>query len=458
MATQNVSSTSRVHQTLSASISADSGRSKRARTKHACDECRRSQKKCDGEKPLCRRCHLNGTQCTYTPHKSRSQCVCAGQSADDVRLDAPVPDVFIFPNNPSLSSSFIWPTTSSPNQSPSRTESGLDTPSPAHLNQDEIFEAVQSSGFPSAVTPSQTQHNYSSPKLQRNTHLYSQRSYSVPNFSRASAATACHRTTSFSPSVAPSSLPHYPVERVSMTSSAHATHTAHHANIDLGSSPAGAYNEPLLPLHAPDDIDSVSIFDFAPQHVLDMELGHRLSAVFSSESSSFPRQTQQPYRFQQAHLDHRARDSFDLPSATSSVDMDLSSNSNPDFIASQVPVGPENTATTMMPFTQASLLDTRASSQNFRFEQNAQSRHDGRVGYLRPRIHASEISPSFAESRSSEGMPLNLSPPHFSQSPSPWPGASELQTITSPPSRNCPSSAYPSPNAYDALEYYDWSQ
>ncbi|TDL16940.1 hypothetical protein BD410DRAFT_844027 [Rickenella mellea] len=73
---------------------------KRPRTKHACDECRRSQKKCDGERPVCHRCSLNGTKCTYTPHKSRGQCECAGhKGAEGPQHDGPVADVYIFPSS-----------------------------------------------------------------------------------------------------------------------------------------------------------------------------------------------------------------------------------------------------------------------------------------------------------------------------------------------------------------------
>ena len=50
---------------------------------------------CDGDKPLCRRCYLNGTHCTYTPHKSRNQCPCAGQG-EETRGESSVPDVFVF--------------------------------------------------------------------------------------------------------------------------------------------------------------------------------------------------------------------------------------------------------------------------------------------------------------------------------------------------------------------------
>lgn len=112
MAAQNLSSPS-VSSRQSTSA-ADSVRAKKARTKHACDECRRSQKKvqqcykyrrkrerfmnlsfssqCDGEQ-VCYRCRSNGTQCVYTPHKSRNSCACVDQN--ESHLNSFVPDVHI---------------------------------------------------------------------------------------------------------------------------------------------------------------------------------------------------------------------------------------------------------------------------------------------------------------------------------------------------------------------------
>ncbi|KAE8548937.1 hypothetical protein EYB25_009320 [Talaromyces marneffei] len=41
----------------------------RARTKHACEACRRRRIKCDGARPVCQGCHVAGTQCVYADHK-----------------------------------------------------------------------------------------------------------------------------------------------------------------------------------------------------------------------------------------------------------------------------------------------------------------------------------------------------------------------------------------------------
>ncbi|EED12135.1 conserved hypothetical protein [Talaromyces stipitatus ATCC 10500] len=41
----------------------------RARTKHACEACRRRRIKCDGARPVCQGCAAVGTQCSYADHK-----------------------------------------------------------------------------------------------------------------------------------------------------------------------------------------------------------------------------------------------------------------------------------------------------------------------------------------------------------------------------------------------------
>jgi hypothetical protein len=41
----------------------------RARTKHACEACRRRRIKCDGVRPVCSGCSVAGTDCLYADHK-----------------------------------------------------------------------------------------------------------------------------------------------------------------------------------------------------------------------------------------------------------------------------------------------------------------------------------------------------------------------------------------------------
>lgn len=41
----------------------------RARTKHACEACRKRRIKCDGARPLCQGCSVAGVECSYADHK-----------------------------------------------------------------------------------------------------------------------------------------------------------------------------------------------------------------------------------------------------------------------------------------------------------------------------------------------------------------------------------------------------
>lgn len=50
-------------------VSHRSGPLIRARTKHACEACRRRRIKCDGARPVCQGCSAAGTQCSYADHK-----------------------------------------------------------------------------------------------------------------------------------------------------------------------------------------------------------------------------------------------------------------------------------------------------------------------------------------------------------------------------------------------------
>jgi hypothetical protein len=50
-------------------VSHRSGPLIRARTKHACEACRKRRIKCDGARPLCQGCSVAGVECSYADHK-----------------------------------------------------------------------------------------------------------------------------------------------------------------------------------------------------------------------------------------------------------------------------------------------------------------------------------------------------------------------------------------------------
>jgi hypothetical protein len=50
-------------------VSHRSGPLMRARTKHACEACRKRRIKCDGVRPVCSGCSVAGTECLYADHK-----------------------------------------------------------------------------------------------------------------------------------------------------------------------------------------------------------------------------------------------------------------------------------------------------------------------------------------------------------------------------------------------------
>ncbi|KAL5483015.1 hypothetical protein ACEPAI_8244 [Sanghuangporus weigelae] len=183
----------------------DPGRVKRARTKHACDECRRSQKKCDGDKPLCRRCYLNGTHCTYTPHKSRNQCLCTGQG-EEIRGDSSVPDVFVFADH-SQSSFHTWSAADSPNQSPGVSDSLPQTPPPTNLSQDDRFGTVQNAVLQLPEIPYESEIVLSSETIHCGRNIYNHRSYSLPSFLSASSISTSPQATEYSSHAASGSLP-----------------------------------------------------------------------------------------------------------------------------------------------------------------------------------------------------------------------------------------------------------
>ncbi|KAL5504477.1 hypothetical protein ACEPAH_7138 [Sanghuangporus vaninii] len=183
----------------------DPGRAKRARTKHACDECRRSQKKCDGDKPLCRRCYLNGTHCTYTPHKGRNQCLCTDQG-EETRGDSSVPDAFVFADQ-SQSSFHTWSATVSPSQSPAVSDSLLQTPPLTNLSQDDRFGMVQNAVLQLPEIPYESEIVLSSETIYCGRNIYNHRSYSLPSFLSASSISTSPQATEYSSHAGSGSLP-----------------------------------------------------------------------------------------------------------------------------------------------------------------------------------------------------------------------------------------------------------
>ncbi|KAI5115955.1 hypothetical protein M0805_004480 [Coniferiporia weirii] len=460
-----MSSTSRVRQASSTS-SADTGKSKRARTKHACDECRRSQKKCDGDKPLCRRCYLNGTQCTYTPHKSRSQCACTGQG-DEVHRDALVPDVFIFPDT-SLSSFHTWSTTSSPNQSPSTSGSGLDTPSPTYLTHEESLGAAQSTDYLSGATVNQAQLENLPPPLQRGSHLYNQRSRSVPNVSRIDSVPPPYRTTSFSSVLAPSSPPHYPFDQVTTMlgpSSAPSAYACQQPSQHLDTSSQTTHNALLLSHYMQLDVGPASMYDFGTQynqHVrgVDPEIGRHQPSFFSDGTPSFSPAARQSYDGQH-QFDQHSQDGYDVSTTTPPMDLDFHANPTSNFSAIQRAVDSEAIGAAAIPQVQTSRAGVNVSSQQLhieqqfaQFEHTAHGHQDEHIEYPYTQLRATDLGPAAAgESGAQSSMHLHLPPSHFQQAQ--W-GNAEL--VATSPASGSPSSAYPSPTAFGSFEFYDWAQ
>ena len=293
---------------VSAAAAGSSGKAKRPRTKHACDECRRSQKKvrahrsasrvffalfanpssngqCDGEKPLCRRCYINGTQCTYTPHKNRSSCVCTGP--DDVRADGPIPDVFIFPSGmyqsclkclykrrclkfdtASPTSFYTWSSSNSPNQSPST--SGSEIPSPTYLTMDDKVKAEslaaghgdQQTSQPHLHLGDQAQTQILSTGFSpRSIYTHSRRSCSAPNVSTGATLSSSPCPIFIATPAHSSDLPHYQLD--SAPSTPYGSVSSSNSGFS-DSSPSSTYSDLLTPhgFHIHDGASTTSL-DFA---------------------------------------------------------------------------------------------------------------------------------------------------------------------------------------------------
>jgi len=117
-----------------------SGHPRRARTKHACDECRRSQKRCDGQKPFCGRCEAGGTSCSYTPHKARNQCASGltDQGAKDGHYEPQVfEDIYLTQESDSESLDYEASQSSVSSREQSPVEGEIFTPSPTAGSHDE---------------------------------------------------------------------------------------------------------------------------------------------------------------------------------------------------------------------------------------------------------------------------------------------------------------------------------
>ncbi|THH09077.1 hypothetical protein EW145_g2264 [Phellinidium pouzarii] len=435
MAAQSVSSTSRVHQSSSAS-SADPGKLKRARTKHACDECRRSQKK-------------SIDACTYTPHKSRSQCACTGQN-DDARRDALVPDVFIFPDT-SLSSFHTWSAASSPDQSPTTSGSGLDTPSTTYLTHSERHEAARSVIFQSSTTASQTGQLENLPP--RGSQLYSQRSRSVPNVSRINNASSPYRTTSFSSTfTSPTPLQH-PLDQVAAMlepNSVSSSHICQQASQQLDCPSPATHNEPMLSHHMQLDVTPDSVLDYVhqyDQHEPNMGIGHRQVPFFNNEAPSFLPAMQQPYNVHNQFYQH-SRNGYDFPTTTS-MDLDLQPSPTSSFFALSHTVDSETVEAHQ---DQASQIGVNTTPQQLHIDQFTQFVHTAHArqdSYTQ--LRASELEPASMDGRHAHDMHLHLPPSRFPQTQ--W-----RNEFSVSPASGSPSSAYPSPAAYGNFEFYDWAQ
>ncbi|KLO16222.1 hypothetical protein SCHPADRAFT_938120 [Schizopora paradoxa] len=259
MAAQNSTSLSSAYARSHASRT---DKPKRARTKHACDECRRSQKRCDGQKPLCARCKANGTTCSYTPHKARNQCVCTGPDVREGHHHEPA-DVIVFNPDPIGSAAFHTGAFSTLNSSPEQlpAQAGLLTPSPTFATHDETQDLAfysagqQSNGYsmpaaqqfmPALQQPHQQFHNtHMQVHVQRN-QMYSHRSHSVPNVSTTHTPVA--HAPFISPPVISTTLPKYSFDQSPTSESFSSPYTAQDPYFQqhLDDSPASLYDN-LMP-------------------------------------------------------------------------------------------------------------------------------------------------------------------------------------------------------------------
>ncbi|KAL5512476.1 hypothetical protein ACEPAG_3129 [Sanghuangporus baumii] len=277
-------------QTLKSS-STDPGRGKRARTKHACDECRRSQKKCDGDKPLCRRCYLNGTYCTYTPHKSRNQCLCTGQG-EEIRRDSSVPDVFVFADH-SQSSFHTWSAADSPNQSPGVSDSLLQTPPPTSLSQDDRFGTAQNAVLQLPEIPYESEIVLSSETIHCGRNIYNHRSYSLPSFLSASSISTSPQATEYSSHAASGSLPDKLAKEGATLAEAKLVHPGYSSALDSEGNFGAAYlsSHCDITLHTQEvsqrSVGSGTLLDVSAAHhgqqVPEMHLNQRQGSVHTPD-------------------------------------------------------------------------------------------------------------------------------------------------------------------------------
>ncbi|EJD08338.1 uncharacterized protein FOMMEDRAFT_144289 [Fomitiporia mediterranea MF3/22] len=466
MAAQSVSSASGSPHHSSTASSVDSVKSKRARTKHACDECRRSQKKCDGDKPLCRRCYLNGTRCTYTPHKSRSQCACIGQS-EETHPETFTPDVYIFPDS-SLGSFHTWSATSSPDQSPSASGSVLETSSPTNLGQDNRFGTAQNAVIEHKATAYGSPKNMtSSNSIRRGRHLYSHRSYSLPSFLNTSSIYSSPHATEFSTYPLSASLPHdlarqMPgMQEIGVMSSAH---SALQVEQDIDLVALSTYDQFRLRHTQFTQGSAAPTCTYSASSLHDQETSARLDQgqlrLLNAEGSIQLRE-QQLYEMQQYAVDQCSQNSFTANPVSFPADY-ASSLDQPAHEYSSWPEQVHTRNVAPVPSHTRTSHEVPSAPQHIEYDDIGNAGHfifgqpSATPGHFvsSTQLNGHDLTdlPSPAVDRRTNGtMLLHLPSPRFSHVH--WTN----EPVSPPLSGSYPCSVNPSPSAYGTSDFYDWS-
>lgn len=437
-----------------------------------------SVNQCDGAKPLCRRCYLNGTQCTYTPHKSRSHCACTGQTGEEGRQEGPIPDVYIFPNSmyymhsqkdvvsykccsASPSSFHTWSTSSSPEQSPST--SGLDTPSPTFLSHDEMFETNRNSLLTNTAHLSQTHLAQPQSSFQRNP-LYNQRSCSVPNFHTVITPPP-PRTTSSSTLILPTPFPSYSLEPITpheAYSSVHDIDQQDSRESDV--SPTSAYSDLMLPHLVQQDVDSIFAYDPAYSYdaqASDAAISRSFDSFYSSASPSSQPSVLYPVTPIQEIQQNHCAESYDVAFNGSSTQINshlLLDHTHPSLLQSHISFGESTAFEPEAKAASSNITDGSTQMANTAQTQvyiQSQPTTPTSSSSAEPHLSLDQISQQSSPTpQGTVGADYLL--PFGSLSQLPHGAWSNELAITQTHSE--PNSAFTTPTVYSSLEYYDWSQ
>ncbi|KAL5531794.1 hypothetical protein ACEPAF_5356 [Sanghuangporus sanghuang] len=452
----------------------DLGRAKRARTKHACDECRRSQKKCDGDKPLCRRCYLNGTHCTYTPHKSRNQCLCTGQG-EEIQGDSFVPDVFVFADQ-SQSSFHTWSATGSPNQSPTVSDSLLQTPPPTNLSQDDRFGTVQNAVLQLPEIPYESEIVLSTETIHCGRNIYNHRSYSLPSFLSASSISTSPPATEYSSHAASGSLSGNLAKEGVTPAEAKFVPPGYSSGLDSERNLGAAYLSSHCDIThqiqelSQRSVESGTLLDVSAAHhgqqAPQMHLSQRRDSVLTPDRTSVGLPNGQVYSMPQYTTGQTFVNSLDSTSSSSSSSSSMNCSSGVGDAAgaysqwlAQVHASGVfcsssdiRNVPSLGPTSQSTCLGGGTRTDYSFFDVMGQST-ELYSGLTRARTSDLLGSPASNVTRQHRGMMLqNLPSPHFSHNQ--W-----VNGPVSPPlSGSYPGSADPSPSACSTNSFPGWSQ